>query len=86
MQNEDPERTITENKAHQKWGSTINKHFHLECLMMNRVKYGKKLLKQELVEKTWWRILQNQDSLGDDWIRDTRVLVGIGERPPGQNH
>ena len=83
--NEDPERIITENEAHQKWGSAINKRFRLECLMTNRAKYGKKALKQKLVEKTWWGILQNQDSLGDDWVRDTGVLVGIGERPPGRN-
>ena len=37
--------------------------------MMNKAKYGLRALKPQLVEKTWWGILQEQESLSDDWLR-----------------
>ena len=54
--------------------------------MMNKAKYGLRALKPQLVEKTWWGILRDQESLLDDWLRTgTGVLVGIGDRLPGRN-
>ena len=54
--------------------------------MTDKLRYGQKALKLKLVEKTWWGVLQDQESLQDDWLRmGTGVLVGIGDRLPGRN-
>ena len=47
----------------------LNRRLQLEILLTNKSKYGPKALKPQLVEKTWWGILQDQESLSDDWLR-----------------
>jgi hypothetical protein len=76
----------TEQEIRATWIRNLNRRLQLEILMTNKSIYGHKALKPKLVEKTWWGILQNQESLSDDWLRmGTGVLVGISDRPPGQN-
>ena len=68
------------------WVKNINRRLQLERLMTDNIKYGKKALKATLVEKTWWGVLRDQESLQEDWLKKgTGVLVGIGDRPPGRN-
>ena len=76
----------TAQATRETWIRNINRRLQLERLMTDRSKYGKKALKAKLVEKTWWGILRDQESLQDDWLKmGAGVLVGIGERPPGRN-
>jgi len=61
------------------WLRTINRRLQMEMLQMEKSHYGSKALKSMLVEKTWWGVLRNQELLNDDWLKGTRVLVGIGD-------
>lgn len=80
------EKIPTEQEIRATWIRNLNRRLQLEILLTNRSKYGPKTLKPQLVEKTWWGILRDQESLSDDWLRTgTGVLVGISDRPPGQN-
>ncbi|PPQ71790.1 hypothetical protein CVT25_005499 [Psilocybe cyanescens] len=60
------------------WITAINKRLHYEMLATNRVRYGRKALKKDTVETTWWAVLADRNNLQEDWIRTTGVLVGIG--------
>jgi len=45
---------------------------------MTSTRYGKKALDKLLVLHTWSGVLKDEASLPEDWIRQPRVLVGIG--------
>ncbi|KIM39171.1 hypothetical protein M413DRAFT_419656, partial [Hebeloma cylindrosporum] len=80
------EKIPTEQEIRANWIKNLNRRLQLERLMTNKFKYGSRALKPELVEKTWWGVLQAQESLANDWLRvGTEVLVGIGDRPSGRN-
>ncbi|KAJ7024876.1 hypothetical protein C8F04DRAFT_1213005 [Mycena alexandri] len=50
----------------------------LDCVLTNKLRYGKKALEKKLVEQTWKKVLQNEDRLPKELTRETGVLVGIG--------
>jgi len=80
------EKIPTEQEVRASWIRNLNRRLQLERLMTDKLRYGQKALKARLVEKTWWGVLRDQESLPDNWLRKgTEVLVGIGERPPGRN-
>lgn len=67
-----------------KWVKNLNRRLQLERLMTDKIRYRQKALKRKLVEQAWWGVLRNKESIQEDWLRvGTRVLVDIGERPPG---
>lgn len=80
------DRLPTPQEVRDTWIKNMNRRLQLERLMTDSVRYGNRALKATLVEKTWWGVLRNQESLQDDWLqKGTGVLVGIGEHPPGRN-
>ena len=73
-----PEKFPTRQELRVGWIKNLNRRLQLERLMTNKPRYGQKALKPKLVERTWWGVLQNQESLQDDWLKKgTEVLVGI---------
>ena len=46
----------------------------MECLMTNKYRYGSKALNADLVERTWWPVILDRESLPDDWIYKTRFF------------
>ena len=68
--------TITE--ISNRWVHALNVRLGIDCLLINKAKYGSRALKKSLVLKTWTGILRDEDRLPSDWTRETRVLVGIG--------
>jgi len=81
----DPEKIPSIEEVRKTWLNIINRRLKLDCLQTDKRKYGKKAIRPSLVEKTWWGVLRNQESLPDNWLFTTGVIVGIGERPPGRN-
>jgi ribonuclease HI len=65
-------------EIHNRWLKSINNRLNLDCALTNGVKYGKKAIKKELVQKTWRRVLKNEENLPKNWTWETGVLVGIG--------
>ncbi|KAJ7921669.1 hypothetical protein B0H13DRAFT_1604338 [Mycena leptocephala] len=68
--------TIT--KIRNRWLHVLNMRIGIDCLSINKAKYGAKALKKPPVLKTWAGILQDEDRLPADWTRETRAVVGIG--------
>ncbi|KAJ7679447.1 ribonuclease H-like protein [Mycena polygramma] len=57
--------TIT--KIRNRWSHALNVRIGIDCLQINKAKYGAKALKKSLVLKTWAGSLQNEDRLPADW-------------------
>ncbi|KAG1760574.1 ribonuclease H-like protein [Suillus occidentalis] len=69
-----------------RWIHAINMRLKFDRLLTDSKRYGKKAIKIDTVIKTWSGLLMNEDSLPDNWIRHTEVLVGMTpHRPPGRN-
>ncbi|KAJ3919310.1 ribonuclease H-like protein [Lentinula edodes] len=64
-----------------KWNNCINSRLQIDCLLANS-RFGSKRLSQTIVEKTWYEVLQDKESLPDVWTKSTGVLVsnraGVG--------
>ena len=68
----------TVSEIYNRWTHALNVRINIDCLRINKAKYGAKALKKSLVLKTWTGILRDEDRLPADWTREARVLVGIG--------
>jgi len=79
LERSDRDQWHTAKEISNRWQSTLNKRLALDQAMTSR-KYGSKAIKAKTVLHTWSGILQNEQSLPDDWIGFPGVLVGIG--PP----
>jgi ribonuclease HI/exonuclease III len=83
---DNPEATHAEAEIHNRWVATMDRRLTLERLMTNKTRYGKKALKQKVVLQTWEGVLHDRESLPENWIQSTGVLVGTRpKRPPGRN-
>lgn len=61
-----------------KWLKAINDRLAMDCKMTNKKKYGKKAIKEKLVQDTWRGVLKNENYLPHDWTKGrVEVLVGI---------
>ncbi|KAJ7624017.1 hypothetical protein B0H17DRAFT_1288729 [Mycena rosella] len=69
--------TASEREVQNRWCKAIDNRLSLDCVLTNSMHYGKKSIKKVLVEKTWCRVLKDEDTLPKDWIRGTGVLVDI---------
>ncbi|KAJ7123867.1 hypothetical protein C8R43DRAFT_899396 [Mycena crocata] len=56
-----------------RWLRSVNNR-----IAFDRSKYGKKGLKMQLVQKTWTKVIEHEDKLPLEWMRDTEVSVGVG--------
>jgi hypothetical protein len=79
LERSDRDQWHTAKEISNRWQSALNKRLALDQAMTSR-KYGSKAIKAKTVLHTWSGILQNEQSLPDDWIGFPGVLVGIG--PP----
>src|SRR5204863_6882729 len=85
--NEDkPELFQTDVEIHNQWVSMMNKCLRTNCLRINKIKWGKNALSKHLVLQTWGKVVDNHETLLDDWTQQAGVLVGIRPlHPPGRN-
>ncbi|KAF9560007.1 hypothetical protein CPC08DRAFT_735966 [Agrocybe pediades] len=83
---EDPLKILKASEVQKRWLKAINDRLMLDMIQTNRTKFGHRAISPRLVESTWWDVLQDKQSLDDDWIMNrSGVLVGTGRRPPGRN-
>ena len=67
---------FTQNEIKNKWTQVLNARLDLDRKLTHK-KFGKKALPEKLVKTTWQGILQNEETLPENWITDDGVLVGI---------
>ncbi|KAJ6453023.1 hypothetical protein DFH09DRAFT_964120 [Mycena vulgaris] len=66
-------------EVHNRWVSLMNERLKIDCFMAtSRSDQNKILVPPTMVLQTWSRTLMNETTLPKDWLRDPRVLVGIG--------
>jgi hypothetical protein len=80
--NNTPEQWPTQQEIKNKWLSAINKRLAFDQAMTSS-RYGRKALQSNIVLETWSGTLHQEESLPDNWLRSSGVLVGIvpPERP-----
>ena len=68
---------ITRREIRARWETAINARISEDCALTNASKYGAKALAKSVVERTWSKVLHDEDSLPHDWWRgNAEVLVG----------
>ncbi|KAJ7153557.1 hypothetical protein C8R43DRAFT_1187464 [Mycena crocata] len=72
------EQHATVREVNNRWLKSINNRLSADCAMTNEAKWGKRAIKKTLVQKTWCKVLKNEENLPKDWTWETGVLVGIG--------
>ncbi|KAG1864352.1 hypothetical protein F4604DRAFT_1517302, partial [Suillus subluteus] len=60
-----------------RWVHAINMRLKFDRLLTDSMRYGKKAIKIDTVLQTWSGLLNNEDSLLDNWIQQAGVLVGM---------
>ncbi|KAK6966786.1 hypothetical protein R3P38DRAFT_3337725 [Favolaschia claudopus] len=70
-------KNVTNSEVHNRWVSLINAALKRDQLLTNRARFGSLAKNKQLVLETWSGVLNNEDSLPDDWILERGVLVGI---------
>ncbi|TFY69397.1 hypothetical protein EVJ58_g437 [Rhodofomes roseus] len=83
---ENPNQPLATTKEIEgRWIHAINDRLAVDCQMTNSNRYGKKAIRQSLVERTWGGILKNEEELPPHWARGrTEVLVGIERSDRGR--
>ncbi|KAJ7739789.1 hypothetical protein DFH07DRAFT_752023 [Mycena maculata] len=67
----------TDEEIKNRWKYHINQRLQVDMTLARRPRLGKRpALAPLLVLTTWSRILDNEQSLPADWLREARVLVG----------
>ena len=66
----------TEPEIRNRWKKAINSRLHLDCVLTNEARYGKKAMDKSLVRGTWKKVLKDEDRLPRTWFRETGVLGG----------
>lgn len=75
IQGRDP---ASEREIQLRWTKQINIRLALDREMTDKTRYGKKAVPKSLVLKTWSKVIQDEDTLPEDWIGEPQVLVGVG--------
>ena len=79
--NDNPDWEHAEEDVKNKWFQSLDVRLRKDQYMTKERNLKKDAIEERIVENTWSKILQNEESLPEDWIRKNRVLVGRG-RPP----
>jgi ribonuclease HI len=74
----DPERLHTTVEIRRRWLLAINNWLRYDCLLTNKLRYGRKALRISTVHKTWSGTLRDEAHMPDNWHNLSEVLVGIG--------
>ncbi|EIM91131.1 uncharacterized protein STEHIDRAFT_49333, partial [Stereum hirsutum FP-91666 SS1] len=77
---DDPEMSFSHNEIHNKWVFTMNQRLSLDRSTSNKMKFGTKATRPDLVLKTWNGTLLNEENLPENWLWQAGVLVGIPSR------
>ncbi|THU81224.1 hypothetical protein K435DRAFT_574333, partial [Dendrothele bispora CBS 962.96] len=67
---------FTEQEVENRWNYMMNERLQLDRRMTS-LKFGKRRVNPKLVKATWKGLLKAENSLPDDWVTNTGVLVGI---------
>ncbi|KAJ7885462.1 hypothetical protein B0H13DRAFT_2235279 [Mycena leptocephala] len=63
-------------EVHNRWVKVMNERLEIDINLTNKLKYGKQhALSPALVLDTWCGTLLDEDTLPDDWLRETGVLA-----------
>ncbi|KAJ7106422.1 hypothetical protein C8R43DRAFT_906232 [Mycena crocata] len=81
-----PDKKITEVEIHNKWLKSVNDTLKRDRILTNKFKFGTLAFNKDLVLKTWSGLLQDEDSLPDDWTYIEGVLVGIQPKKVQRNN
>ena len=76
---------ISSNEALNNLRLALNDRLQEDIVLTNSRKYGKKAYPKTLVLSTWSGLLENEESLPQDWLYCSEVLVGI-PNPPRESH
>ena len=76
---------ISDTEALNHLRSALNDRLRKDISLTNTRKYGKKAYPKQLILSTWSGILANKESLPQDWLPCSEVLVGIPD-PLGKSH
>ncbi|KAJ3753196.1 ribonuclease H-like protein [Lentinula raphanica] len=69
-------KETSENEARGRWKATMDSRLEIDCLL-TEAKFVRGRLDKKLVKSTWLEVLDGQDNLPEEWIRESGVLVGI---------
>jgi hypothetical protein len=73
-------------QIHNKWVTLINSHLRFDQLLTDTSRYGNCAPNVKTILRMWDGVLMDNLNLPENWIWQSRVLVGIGMlRPPGRN-
>jgi ribonuclease HI len=68
---------LTEKEIINKWTYDLNQHLQQDVILANRsAKRNHPRLDPDLVKDTWAGTLDNEGKLPDNWLKESRVLVG----------
>jgi hypothetical protein len=84
--NNDPQPKHSEDEIHNRWVAKINHRLSIDKMLSSESRFEKKAIPVQLVLDTWKGTLAEEQTLPNNWVRHSRVLVGIRlRRPPGRN-
>ncbi|KAI0353111.1 ribonuclease H-like protein [Trametes cingulata] len=79
---DEPDKVHTEREVANRWLAAMNRRLKMDALLTQARQCGKKALKKQLVLETWRGVLSDEDTLPEDWLSCSGVLVGT---PPVLN-
>ncbi|KAK6984228.1 hypothetical protein R3P38DRAFT_2418556, partial [Favolaschia claudopus] len=71
------QKVACEHEIENRWIASMNAALKRDQLLTNKTRFGTLAKKKHVVLEAWSGILQNEDSLPDDWTSTKGVLVGI---------
>ncbi|KAJ7186234.1 hypothetical protein GGX14DRAFT_383650 [Mycena pura] len=75
--NNEIEKWPTETQICNQWILVVNQALRRDCILTDSCRFGASARQKELVLRTWSGILMNEDSLPDNWLYTSGVLVGM---------
>ncbi|KZW00955.1 hypothetical protein EXIGLDRAFT_603493, partial [Exidia glandulosa HHB12029] len=72
--------TLSHEETTNRWRAVINMRISTDRLLTNKLRHKRGALGTHTVLHTWRGLLENEESLPQDWIRRPGCLVGIGTR------
>jgi hypothetical protein len=85
-QGNDPQPKHSEDEIHNRWVAKINHRLSIDKMLSSESRFEKKAIPVQLVIDTWKGTLAEEQTLPNNWVRQSGVLVGIrSRRPPGRN-
>ncbi|KZV91930.1 hypothetical protein EXIGLDRAFT_615077 [Exidia glandulosa HHB12029] len=77
---DDADWTLSQTEIINRWQAVINMRISIDRLLTHKSRHKRGALGTQTVLHTWRGLLENEESLPQDWIRRPGCLVGIGTR------